>query len=239
MWELLEDNNMNIFSWTHRVRLVHLDGHFIDGVRRFVDHFEEAGAAQSLCADRSGQLETWSRVSTTSLKIFKVTELKRTSSFSRNSRTSGSWRSMGWFTTLWRYLETHKTNNHTSHSVTAEVTTSLFFYLSKAPRLLSRKSAEEESSFPTFTFVIPVPPNTQSYRQINKDMYEVKAGYHYPECFSLGVEGRLVHLVHVFQRVSRRGLRSRWSVVGLSSACYGTWAVRSGNKKKCNPQRSH
>lgn len=28
-------------------------------------------------------------------------------------------------------------------------------YLSNAPRLLSTKSAEEESSFPTFTFVIP------------------------------------------------------------------------------------
>lgn len=32
----------------------------------------------------------------------------------------------------------------------------LLSYLSRAPLLLSTKSAEEESSFPTFTFVIPV-----------------------------------------------------------------------------------
>ena len=39
----------------------------------------------------------------------------------------------------------------------------LLSYLSKAPLLLSTKSADEESSFPTFTFVIPVQHNILFY----------------------------------------------------------------------------
>lgn len=45
-------------AWTHHIRLVHLDGHFSDGVCCLVDHFKEAGPAQRLGADRSGQLKT-------------------------------------------------------------------------------------------------------------------------------------------------------------------------------------
>lgn len=46
-----------LFSSTHGVRLVHLDGHLVDGVGGLVDHPEDPGAAQSLGVDGARQLQ--------------------------------------------------------------------------------------------------------------------------------------------------------------------------------------
>lgn len=54
----LRQSSESVGRSTHHVRLVHLDGHFTDGVGCFVDHFQEAGAAQGLRAHCSGQLDT-------------------------------------------------------------------------------------------------------------------------------------------------------------------------------------
>lgn len=61
-------------SGTHHIGLVHLDGHFTDGVCRFVDHFQEAGAAQSLSADCSGQLNTRDETAIITLKKQQIGE---------------------------------------------------------------------------------------------------------------------------------------------------------------------
>lgn len=46
--------NCLVYSWTHHVWLIHLDGHFTDSICCFVDHFQEAGATQSLSAHSPG-----------------------------------------------------------------------------------------------------------------------------------------------------------------------------------------
>lgn len=56
-WKPLWTAGVSVSSWTHHVWLIHLDGHFTDSVCCFVDHFQEAGAAQSLGAHCSGQLK--------------------------------------------------------------------------------------------------------------------------------------------------------------------------------------
>ena len=226
-----------VYSSTHHIGLVHLDGHFTDSICCFVYHFQEAGAAQSLGACRSGQLKTNTHTHTPavitlrintqiyskslpkgrfhhefvegfscvcgSVTVLKITifwakqkldkcllseespevlqiHFHLTSSLSRNSLTSGSWRSDGWFTTLWTYLFKGYIVERrlTLLLVGAEQLwdlwdrTCFFSYRSKAPLLLSMKSADEESSFPTFIFVIPVQDNIHchSYRGLHSHL---------------------------------------------------------------------
>lgn len=61
-WKPLWTAGESVCSWTHHVWLIHLDGHFTDSVCCFVDHFQEAGAAQSLGAHCSGQLKTHTHI---------------------------------------------------------------------------------------------------------------------------------------------------------------------------------
>lgn len=51
-------HQLSVYSWTHHVWLIHFDGHFTDSICCFVDHFQEAGTAQSLSTHSPGQLKT-------------------------------------------------------------------------------------------------------------------------------------------------------------------------------------
>ncbi len=67
---------VSVCSWTHHVWLVHLDGHFTDSICCFVDHFQEAGAAQSLGAHSSGQLKTHTHDNTAITRLHFKTDAK-------------------------------------------------------------------------------------------------------------------------------------------------------------------
>lgn len=136
---------------------------------------------------------------------------------------------------LWRYLLNDNGSEHYGFRDSSRSRRpSRLLHLSSAALLLSTKSADEESSLPTFTFVIPVRHNDQhaflqpsesTLRKLRHRRETAKSAY--PECSSLAAAARWSRWVRAFQTASRRGRGSRWSAASPWRSCCGTWAAGS------------